>query len=109
MDCVDIRHGTPRGQLVLDYVTNAVLKQDQSISGLTYISPDSRQWVNLGTDVIRIQEIGEAGLVYMLDVVTPLHIADVVFHPSHSNQSYDLYATSLSKDELFLVEINSHR
>ncbi|XP_055330472.1 follistatin-related protein 5-like [Paramacrobiotus metropolitanus] len=107
LDCVDMVHGTPRGQITMDYLTDAVLFHEESINGMTFISPDSRYWVNLGTDVIRVQEITEDGLVYLYDVVTPLHLADVTFHPSHINHSYDLYAAALTKDKLLTLELGT--
>lgn len=79
------------------------------LTGLTLISPDSRYWVNMGTDVIRVQEIGESGLDYLYDVVTTLHISDVTFHPSHFNHSYDLYATALTRDTLLTLDIGHGR
>lgn len=61
------------------------------------------------TDVIRVQEITEVGLVYLYDVVTTLHMADVTFHPSHMNHSYDLYASDLTTDTLLTLELGSGR
>ncbi|OWA51517.1 Follistatin-related protein 5 [Hypsibius exemplaris] len=109
VDCNDLQRGTPKGQLILDYLTDAVLHHDQTINGVTHISPDSRYWVNLGTDVIRVQGITENGLVYLYDVVSGFHIADVTFHPSKSNHSHDLYATALTKDQLLHLELGTNR
>lgn len=33
LDCVDMMHGTPRGQIIMDYLTDAVLRHDETING----------------------------------------------------------------------------
>lgn len=45
------------------------------------------------------------GLHFLFDVKTTLAIADLAFFPSRTSHSYDLYASSSSKEDILLVNL----
>ena len=50
-----------------------------------------------------------AGLRFLFDVKTTLQISDVAFFPSRTTHSYDLYATSSSKEDILFVDLSDGR
>lgn len=47
------------------------------------------------------------GLEYVYDVITTLNVSDVTFFPSRLTHSYDLYAASTDKDDIFFLELHT--
>ncbi|OXA59102.1 Follistatin-related protein 5 [Folsomia candida] len=49
----------------------------------------------------------ENGLEFSFDVKTSLNISDVTFFPSQRSHTYDLYASSVDKDDVLFVDLES--
>lgn len=47
MQCLEPVTGRPTGQLLLDYLTDTVVGTKPALSGIPFISPDSRKLVTL--------------------------------------------------------------
>ena len=47
------------------------------------------------------------GLDYMFDVITTLNVSDVTFFPSRLTHSYDLFAASTDKDDIFFLDLHT--
>ncbi|KAG8190293.1 hypothetical protein JTE90_012583 [Oedothorax gibbosus] len=109
LECLEPVTGRPTGQIVLDYLTDTVLVHSTALFGRPHVSPDSRRVVTLKADersvVIVAQEITEDGLRFLFDVKTTLQIASVAFFPSRTTHSYDLYATSSTKEDILFVDL----
>ncbi|GFV71467.1 follistatin-related protein 5 [Trichonephila clavipes] len=110
LECLEPVTGRPTGQIVLDYLTDTVLVHSTTLFGRPHVSPDSRRVVTLKANdhsvVIVAQEITEDGLRFLFDVKTTLQISDVAFFPSRTTHSYDLYATSSSKEDILFVDLS---
>lgn len=97
------------GQLLLDYLTDAVIGIKPTLPGTPYISPDSRRLVTLdrthsGTTII-IQELSANGLIFSFDVKTTLNVSSVTFYPSQTTHSYDLYASAKDKEDILFLNL----
>lgn len=46
-----------------------------------------------------------AGLRFIFDVKTTLNISDITFYPSKTSHSYDLYASSVDKEDILFVNL----
>ncbi|XP_048519754.1 follistatin-related protein 5 [Dendroctonus ponderosae] len=111
MECKEPVTRKPTGQLVLDYLTDAVISTSATLFGRPYISPDSRKLVTFdrtptGSTLI-VQEIKGHGLEFLFDVKTTLNISDITFYPSQTTHSYDLYASGQNKEDLLFVNLNT--
>ena len=49
----------------------------------------------------------EQGLKFAFDVRTTLNVSDVIFHPSTTTHSYDLYATSADKGDVLFLNLET--
>lgn len=47
MQCLEPVTNRPTGQLLLDYLTDTVISSKSTLTGVPYISPDSRRLVTL--------------------------------------------------------------
>lgn len=66
----------------------------------------SNQTSSISNDVtIVVQAVTDTGLHFLFDVKTTLAIADLAFFPSRTSHSYDLYASSSSKEDILLVNL----
>ncbi|KAL1494445.1 hypothetical protein ABEB36_010043 [Hypothenemus hampei] len=111
LQCKEPVTGKPTGQLVLDYLTDAVISKAPTLVGRPYISPDSRKLITFdrtssGATLI-VQEITAHGLEFLFDVKTTLNISDITFYPSQTTHSYDLYASGQNKEDLLFVNLNT--
>lgn len=43
----------------------------------------------------------------MFDVITTLNVSDVTFFPSRLTHSYDLFAASTDKDDIFFLDLHT--
>lgn len=110
MQCLEPVTSRPSGQIVLDYLTDQVVATKTTLSGVPYISPDSRKLVTLdrGTQsgaTIVVQEITPSGLTFSFDVKTTLNISDITFYPSESTHSYDVYASAQDKEDVLFLDL----
>ncbi|XP_066246527.1 follistatin-related protein 5-like [Euwallacea similis] len=111
MECKEPVTGKATGQVVLDYLTDAVVSTAPTLLGKPYISPDSRKLVTFnrtpsGATLI-VQEIRAHGLEFLFDVKTSLNISDITFYPSQTTHSYDLYASGQNKEDLLFVNLST--
>ncbi|KAK8750543.1 hypothetical protein OTU49_014896 [Cherax quadricarinatus] len=110
MDCEEPVTGRRTGQLVLDYLTDAVLSHKTTLMGQPHVVPDSSLVVTVDTlnhVKIVVQKVTDHGLDYVFDVITTLNVSDVTFFPSRLTHSYDLYAASTDKDDIFFLDLQS--
>ncbi|KAF7266636.1 hypothetical protein GWI33_020131 [Rhynchophorus ferrugineus] len=111
MECREPITNKPTGQLIMDYLTDAVISTAPTLFGKPYISPDSRKLVTFdrtgGGATLIVQEIKAHGLEFSFDVKTTLNISDITFYPSQTTHSYDLYASSQNKEDLLFVNLNT--
>lgn len=49
----------------------------------------------------------EEGLKFAFDVRTTLNVSHVIFHPSTTSHSYDLYATSADKGDVLFLNLEA--
>lgn len=49
----------------------------------------------------------EDGLKFAFDVRTTLNVSHVIFHPSTTSHSYDLYATSADKGDVLFLNLEA--
>lgn len=49
----------------------------------------------------------EQGLKFAFDVRTTLNVSHVIFHPSTTSHSYDLYATSADKGDVLFLNLEA--
>ncbi|XP_047741630.1 follistatin-related protein 5, partial [Hyalella azteca] len=85
VDCTEPMTGRRTGQLVLDYLTDAVVGVKSSLVGQPYVTPDSQLVVTVDTKSrvkIVVQRVTEHGLDYLYDVSTTLNVSDITFFPS---------------------------
>uniref|UniRef100_T1IVU0 Follistatin-related protein 5 n=1 Tax=Strigamia maritima TaxID=126957 RepID=T1IVU0_STRMM len=106
---VVIECGGGNGQLLMDLLTDSVLGHKPLLLGSPTISPDSRYIVTIdrrNTSVTIItQEISEYGVTFSFDVKTTLNLSDFTFYPSKTTHSYDIYATSVDKEDILFVNL----
>ncbi|XP_049830071.1 follistatin-related protein 5-like isoform X2 [Schistocerca gregaria] len=99
----------PAGQLLLDYLTDAVVSHRAQVSGRPYVSPDSRAVVTLdrGRDGVTlvVQRVQDDGLKFLFDVKTTLNVSDIAFYPSRTNHGYDLYASGTDKEDILFLNL----
>ncbi|XP_071516864.1 follistatin-related protein 5-like isoform X2 [Panulirus ornatus] len=110
MDCHEPVTGRRTGQLVLDYLTDAVLSHKATLMGQPHVAPDSSLVVTVDTEnhvKIVVQKVTDHGLDYEFDVITTLNVSDVTFFPSRLTHSYDLYAASTDKDDIFFLDLHT--
>lgn len=109
IECVEQITNKPLGQVILDLLTDSVLTRKPQLMGSPRISPDSRYIVTLdrrNTSVTIIaQEITEYGVTFSFDVKTTLNISEFTFYPSKTTHSYDIYATSVDKEDILFVNL----
>ncbi|XP_018395424.1 PREDICTED: follistatin-related protein 5-like [Cyphomyrmex costatus] len=111
LECEEPITGRPTGQVLLDYLTDSVLAHKPSILGKPAISPDSRYLVtldkqNTGVTLV-VQEILPSGLKFAFDVKTTLNISDIAFYPSQTTHSYDIYASSIDKEDILFLDLTT--
>merc|ERR1719370_336611 len=85
MECLEPVTGRRTGQLVMDYLTDAVLSHKSSLMGEPHVVPDSSLIVTVDTHEhikIVVQKVTEHGLEYVYDVSTTLNVSSVTFFPS---------------------------
>jgi follistatin-related protein 5 len=101
----------PSGQLILDYLTDAVVSVKSQINGRSYISPDSRHLITVENDhlsddvILIVQQITVNGLKFQFDVRTTLNITDVAFFESSEQHSYDLFASASDKEDILFLNL----
>ena len=107
---VGCRHastGAAAPQLVLDGVTDAVVRRNGDVTGTPYVSPDGRYLVSVDDEagLMRVQPVSERGEVRRpYDIRTNLHVSDLAFQRSFTEaHRYDVFASSgLQTDALFV-------
>lgn len=113
LECLEPITQRPMGQILLDYLTDTVLSHKTNLFGRPRVSPDSRHVITLqsanNSVVIVAQEVTEQGLRFLFDVKTTLQISDATFFTSRTSHSYDLYASSSTKEDILLVNLQDGR
>ncbi|XP_014246799.1 follistatin-related protein 5-like isoform X2 [Cimex lectularius] len=109
LECEEAVTGRPTGQLVMDALTDSIISQKPELTGVPKIAPNSRTIVNVyststGVTLV-VQSITETGLKYMFDVNTTLNISDITFYPSQTTHGYDLYASSVDKEDILFLNL----
>lgn len=111
LGCEEPITGRPTGQVLLDYLTDSVLAHKPNILGKPAISPDSRYLVTLDKQdtgvTLVVQEILPNGLKFAFDVKTTLNISDIAFYPSQTTHSYDIYASSIDKEDILFLDLTT--
>ncbi|EZA56439.1 hypothetical protein DMN91_009952 [Ooceraea biroi] len=111
LECEEPITGRPTGQVLLDYLTDSVLAHKPNILGKPAISPDSRYLVTLDKQdtgvTLVVQEILPSGLKFAFDVKTTLNISDIAFYPSQTTHSYDIYASSIDKEDILFLDLTT--
>lgn len=51
------------------------------------------------------QYFSESGLKFLFDVKTTLNISDMTFYPSQTTHGYDLYASSVDKEDILFLNL----
>ncbi|XP_018591572.1 follistatin-related protein 5-like [Scleropages formosus] len=109
---VDCRHditGAARPQLIVDAVTDAVIRHNGDVTGTPYVSPDGRYLVSVDDKdgLMRIQSItGRGEILAPFDIHTNLHISDVAFQPSFTEvHQYNIFASSRLQTDVLYVEL----
>ncbi|XP_012252708.2 follistatin-related protein 5-like isoform X2 [Athalia rosae] len=109
LQCEEPVTGRATGQLLLDYVTDAVLAHKPELVGRPLISPDSRHLVTLDRQesgvILVVQEILPSSLKFAFDVKTSLNISDITFYPSQTTHGCDLYASSTDKEDILFLNL----
>ncbi|XP_012285083.1 follistatin-related protein 5, partial [Orussus abietinus] len=109
LQCEEPISGRPTGQLLLDYLTDTVLAHKPTLVGRPMVSPDSRHLVTLDRQqngvILVVQEILPNGLRFAFDVKTTLNISDMTFYPSQTTHGYDLYASSIDKEDILFLNL----
>ncbi|XP_046440926.1 follistatin-related protein 5-like isoform X3 [Daphnia pulex] len=111
MECEEPVTRRPTGQIVMDYLTDTVLSHKVTLLGQPYITPDSRIVVTVHREktsvTLIVQHTTEDGLKFAFDVRTTLNVSHVIFHPSTTSHSYDLYATSADKGDVLFLNLEA--
>ncbi|XP_078050075.1 follistatin-like 5 [Augochlora pura] len=111
IECQEPITGRPTGQLLLDYLTDTVLAHKANLVGRPTISPDSRHLVTLDKQnsgvTLVVQEISPAGLKFAFDVKTTLNISDIALYPSQTTHGYDIYASSIDKEDILFLDLST--
>ena len=111
MECEEPVTRRPTGQIVMDYLTDTVLSHKVTLLGQPYVTPDSRICVTVHRErtsvTIIVQHTTEQGLKFAFDVRTTLNVSHVIFHPSTTSHSYDLYATSADKGDVLFLNLEA--
>nr|CAH0112252.1 unnamed protein product [Daphnia galeata] len=111
MECEEPVTRRPTGQIVMDYLTDTVLSHKVTLLGQPYITPDSRIVVTVHREktsvTLIVQHTTEEGLKFAFDVRTTLNVSHVIFHPSTTSHSYDLYATSADKGDVLFLNLEA--
>jgi len=47
------------------------------------------------------------GLKFAFDVKTTLNISDIAFYPSQTTHSYDIYASSIDKEDILFLDLTT--
>lgn len=107
--CANPATGLSSKVLLLDYMTDTVLSQYNNLAGRIHVTPDSRKLVVLregkhGVDLV-VMRITSVGLSFHFDIRSTLNISDVAFYPSTSAHGYDLYATTVDKDDVLFLDL----
>ncbi|XP_015590184.1 follistatin-related protein 5 isoform X2 [Cephus cinctus] len=109
LECEEPVTARATGQLLLDYLTDTVLAHKPALVGKPLVSPDSRHLVTFdkqGSGVLLVvQEILPTGLKFAFDVKTTLNISDIAFYPSQTTHGYDLYASSIDKEDILFLNL----
>jgi len=48
-----------------------------------------------------------SGLKFAFDVKTTLNISDITFYPSQTTHSYDIYASSIDKEDILFLDLTT--
>ncbi|XP_003698398.1 follistatin-related protein 5 isoform X4 [Apis florea] len=111
IECQEPVTNRPTGQLLLDYLTDTVLAYKPKILGKPTISPDSRHLVTLDKQetgvTLVVQEISSDGLKFAFDVKTTLNISDIALYPSQTTHGYDIYASSIDKENILFLDLST--
>ncbi|XP_075233144.1 follistatin-related protein 5-like isoform X3 [Lycorma delicatula] len=109
VECEEPMTGRPTGQILLDYLTDAVISQKAGLLGRPAVTPNSRVVVTLdrasdGVTLV-VQQVTETGLKFVFDVKTTLNISDMTFYPSQTTHGYDLYASAVDKEDILFLNL----
>ncbi|KAG8276434.1 Follistatin- protein 5 [Homalodisca vitripennis] len=109
LECEEPVTGRATGQILLDYLTDAVISQKNGLFGRPMVSPNSRTVVTLdrardGVTLV-VQQVAESGLKFLFDVKTTLNISDMTFYPSQTTHGYDLYASAVDKEDILFLNL----
>ncbi|KZC10284.1 Follistatin-related protein 5, partial [Dufourea novaeangliae] len=111
IECQEPITNRPTGQLLLDYLTDTVLAHKPNLLGRPTISPDSRHLVTLAKQnsgvTLVVQEISPDGLNFAFDVKTTLNISDIALYPSQTTHGYDIYASSIDKEDILFLDLST--
>ncbi|CAL7951949.1 unnamed protein product [Xylocopa violacea] len=111
IECQEPVTNRPTGQLLLDYLTDTVLAHKPNLLGKPTISPDSRHLVTLDKQdtgvTLVVQEILPDGLKFAFDVKTTLNISDIALYPSQTTHGYDIYASSIDKENILFLDLST--
>lgn len=133
ISCREPVTGRPTGQLVMDYLTDAILSTRPTMIGNPAVSPDSQlittidhrsdgvtldlqkvtgeidnlQIEKLTTRETTIQLSTASGLEFLFDVKTTLNISSVAFFESQMVNGYDLFATASNMDDVLFLNLFS--
>nr|XP_034186881.1 follistatin-related protein 5-like isoform X3 [Osmia lignaria] len=111
IECQEPITNRPTGQLLLDYLTDTVLVHKPNLLGRPTISPDSRHLVTLDKQetgvTLVVQEISSNGLKFAFDVKTTLNISDIALYPSQTTHGYDIYASSIDKEDILFLDLST--
>ncbi|XP_072165244.1 follistatin-related protein 5-like [Diadema setosum] len=105
------RDGQPAKQIILDYITDSVVKVNEGIRGHPYVAPDGRYIISVDVDhqYVHVQKVlPESGKIKTaFEVKTNLRISDVGFFPSKTTHTYDVFATSRDQPDILFIDLES--
>ncbi|XP_077999166.1 follistatin-related protein 5-like [Glandiceps talaboti] len=109
LQCIDRnKNGVAAKQMILDYLTDAVVSEMDAIKGKPYVSPDSRYIVSVDnmSGSVCVQSVSDTGhITTSFDVHTNLHVSDIAFYLTKDGYNYDIFASSQDKTDILYIDL----
>lgn len=98
-------------QIILSYVSDAVVRVHDNVRGKPYVSPDGRYIVSSDNThgYIYVQKVlPNGGIKTAFEVSTNLGVSDIAFFATKSaTHTYDIFATSRERADVLFVDLES--
>lgn len=101
----------PGKQIILDYISNAVVQVHDNVRGIPFVSPDGNYIVSSDNahGYIYVQKVSSTGAIKTaFEVSTNLGVSDIAFFATKSaTHTYDIFATSRERADILFVDLES--